>query len=187
METVTLERENTVLIESDQVDTVVSEKTSTVTVTEGTTTTVALDNNGILVHEEQTKESVVQGGYQGPPGIPGASTQFEYVVTGQVVGGNRAVTTNSSGQLIYPDLTSETSRVYGVTTQSAQQGELVQVQITGTQTEPSWSWDVTKPIFVGINGTLTQVTPTIGQVLVVGYPQSPTKLFIDRQPPIYMG
>jgi hypothetical protein len=187
METVTLDREKTVLIESDQVDTVVSEKTQTVTVTESTTTTVAVEALGVLVHQEEVKHQVVQGGVQGPPGTPGASNQFEYVVAGQTLGGNRAVTTNLQGQLVYPDPASPNSRVYGITTHSALQGELVTVQITGTQTEPSWSWDVTKPVFVGVDGILTQVTPTTGQTLVVGYPNSPTKLFIDRQPPIYMG
>lgn len=187
METITLDREQTVLVESGGVDTVVSQSTNTVTVSEVKQTTVSQEVLGNLVHEEELKEYVVQGGVQGPPGVPGASNQFEYVVAGQVLGGNRAVTTNSAGQLIYPDLTSNSSRVYGVTTHSALQGELVTVQIVGTQTEPSWSWDLNLPVFVGINGTLTQTPPTTGQTLVVGYPNSPTKLFIDRQPPIYMG
>lgn len=187
MEIVTVEKENTVLIESDQTDTVVSEKASTIVVTEGSSTTVATEATGVIVHEELVKQNVVQGGVQGPPGIPGVSTQFEYAVAGQTVGGNRAVTTNSSGQLVYPDLTLESARVYGITTQSGVTGELVQVQITGTQTEPSWSWNTVLPVFVGNLGTLTQTPPTVGQTLIVGYPQSPTKLFIDRQPPIYMG
>lgn len=148
---------------------------------------VVTSTTSVLVHGEEVKQTVVQGGVQGPPGVPGASNQFEYAVAGQVLGGNRAVTTNSSGQLVYPDLALESSRVYGITTHSAVQGELVEVQITGTQTEPSWSWNVNLPVFVGLNGTLTQTIPTTGQVLAVGYPQSPVKLFIDRQPPIYMG
>lgn len=187
MEIVTVEKENTVLIESDQIDTVVSEKTSTIVVTEGSSTTVATEATGVVVHEELLKQNVVQGGVQGPPGVPGASTQFEYAVAAQTLGGNRVVTTNSSGQLIYPDLTSENARVYGITTQSAATGELVQVQITGTQTEPSWGWNTATPVFVGPLGTLTQTPPTAGQILVVGYPHSPTKIFIDRQPPVYAG
>ena len=187
MEAVTIDKEKTVLIESDEVDTLISENTITVTVTDTTSTTVVLDSHGNLVHSDEVKQHVVQGGVQGPPGIPGASNQFEYVIAATVLGGNRAVTTNSVGQLIYPDLTNYNSRIYGVTTHSAQTGELVTVQIAGTQTEPSWNWDVTLPVFVGTNGTLTQIPPTAGQTLVVGYPNSPTKLFIDRQPPIYMG
>lgn len=187
METITLDREQTVLVESDEIDTVVYDSKNTVTISEVKQTTVAQEILGNLIHEDEIKETVVQGGVQGPPGVPGASNQFEYVVAGQVLGGNRAVSTNSAGQLVYPDLSSTSSRVYGVTTHSAGLGELVTVQIVGTQTEPSWNWDVTLPVFVGMNGTLTQTPPTTGQTLVVGYPNSPTKLFIDRQPPIYMG
>lgn len=187
METVALEVEKTVLIQNDDKQTVVSESNTGVIVTQTASTTVTQELLGNLVHEDEVKELVVQGGVQGPPGIPGASNQFEYVVAGQTLGGNRAVTVNSVGQLVYPDPGSPNSRVYGVTTHSAQQGELTTVQITGTQTEPSWNWDITLPVFVGVAGTLTQTAPVTGQTLIVGYPNGPTKLFIDRQPPIYMG
>lgn len=187
METVILEAEKTVLIQKDDPETVVSEKIESVLVTQTSSTTVTQEVLGNLVHEEELKQHVVQGGVQGPPGIPGTSVQFEYVVAGQVLGSNRAVTVNSIGQLVYPDLNSTTSRVYGVTTHSVVQGELTTVQITGTQTEPSWNWDISLPVFVGVAGTLTQTAPLTGQTLIVGYPNGPTKLFIDRQPPIYMG
>lgn len=187
METVALEVEKTVLVQNDDKQTVVSEKSTGVVVTQASTTTVTQEVLGNLVHEDEVREHVVQGGIQGPPGVPGASNQFEYVVAGQAIGGNRAVTVNNVGQLVYPDISSPDSRVYGITTHSSVQGELTTVQITGTQTEPSWNWDVTLPVFVGANGTLTQTAPVTGQTLVVGYPNGPTKLFIDRQPPIYMG
>lgn len=187
MDTIALETEKTVLIQTDDKQSVVSEKESGVLVTQVNHLTVTQEVLGNLVHTEESREHVVQGGVQGPPGIPGASNQFEYVAAGETLGGNRAVTTNAQGQLVYPDLTSNSSRVYGVTTHSAQAGELTTVQIVGTQTEPSWSWDLALPVFVGPAGTLTQTAPSTGQTLVVGYPNSPTKLFIDRQPPIYMG
>lgn len=187
MEAVILDKEIPVLIESDEVDTVVYQKTEAVIISTTSTTMVAQEVVGNLVHSDEVKQTVVQGGVQGPPGIPGSSNQFEYVVAATVLGGNRAVSTNSAGQLVYPDATAPTSRIYGVTTHSAQAGELVTVQIAGTQTEPSWSWDTSLPVFVGPSGTLTQVAPASGQTLIVGYPNGPTKLFIDRQPPIYMG
>lgn len=179
--------QDTVLVETPKTLTVVSENVLSQVVEKPESVVVSLVENTTLYHTTSSIEEVVAGGIQGPPGIPGTSTQFEYVVAGQVLGGNRAVTTNLQGQLVYPDPASTTSRVYGLTMHSALQGELVTVQIAGTQTEPSWSWDVTKPVFVGLNGVLTQTVPITGQTLVVGYPNSPTKLFIDRQPPIYMG
>lgn len=187
MELVTLDKENPILITTQNNETIVTSNNDSVLVTDSKSSTVSIQSEGNIVVEEIVSDTVVQGGVQGPRGIPGQSLQFEYVVAGQALGGNRAVTVNSSGLLVYPDLTSPDSRIYGITTHSAAAGELVTVQIAGTQTEPSWSWTTNLPVFVLIDGILSQIPPNSGQVLVVGYAQSPTKVFIDKQPPIFMG
>lgn len=186
MSTVALEKEKTVLIQSDKVDTVVFDNKNTITVTEVSSNTVSHEVVGNLVHEEEYKEYVVQGGLQGPPGIPGSSTQFEYHIAGSVLGGNRAVTLSSNNTLVYPDVVSPTSFLLGLTTGSAVLGSLREVQITGTQTEPSWNWTPGLPVFVSTNGVLTQTPPQSGQVLIIGWAAGPTKLVIDKQPPIFM-
>lgn len=173
-----VETENTTLITTQEHYGVV------VTQTEGTA--VALSKTETVVTSPELPSSYLTSGTQGPPGVPGASTQFEYHVAGTILGGNRAVTLNSSGQLIYPDPTSANSFVVGITTGSAALGELATVQITGTQQEPTWNWTPGLPVFVYANGILTQTPPTTGQVLVIGYSTSPTKIHIDKQPPIFM-
>jgi len=187
METVTLEQPTSILLTQEDLETVVVERDNSITVQNNQIQTATVEDNGVIVAEEQVLEHVVQGGVQGPPGVPGASTQFEYHPAGMTLGGNRAVTVNSSGQLVYPDTTQVNSWCLGVTKHSALIGELVQVQIFGSHTEPSWSWIAGESIFLGTNGVLTQTQPTTGQLIVVGTSQTPTRIFIDINPPIYMG
>jgi hypothetical protein len=187
METVTLEQPTSILLTQEDLETVVVERDNSITVQNNQLQTATVQDNGVLVAEEQVLQHVVQGGVQGPPGVPGASTQFEYHPAGMTLGGNRAVTVNSLGQLVYPDQTQINTWCLGVTKHSALTGELVQVQIFGSHTEPSWSWNAGEPVFLGLNGTLTQIPPVSGQFVTVGTAQTPTRIFIDINPPIYMG
>jgi hypothetical protein len=187
METVTLEQPTSILLTDEHLETVVVERDTSITVQNNQVQTATVEDRGTIVAEEQVLEHVVQGGVQGPPGVPGASTQFEYHPAGTTLGGNRAVTVNSSGQLVYPDPTQLNSWCLGITKHSALTGELVQVQIFGSHTEPSWNWNAGEPVFLGLNGTLTQTPPVSGQLIAVGTAQTPTRIFIDINPPIYMG
>ncbi len=180
-------QENNAVVEVLEKELVSTETIQSIVVSVSEGNSVITETQGSNLVTESLSPVVVQGGVQGPPGVPGASNQFEYFQAGVTVGGNRAVSVNSSGHLVYPDTTSEDTYVVGITTASAGLGELVQVQLVGTQTEPSWSWTPSLPVFVGSNGTLTQTPPTSGQVIIVGYSLTPTKIFIDKQPTVYTG
>lgn len=182
-----LEKPEQVLVTEVLSNTILGEPDQTLVVDKTLTSSVVTDKTGNLVGQEVIRELVVEGGVQGPPGVPGASTQFEYHLAATTLGGHRAVSFNNTGRLAYTDTQQTTSWVVGITTSSSLEGSVTQVQITGTLTEPSWNWTVGTPVFVGVDGVLTQTVPVTGQVLVIGNPVSPTKLFIDRQPPIYMG
>jgi hypothetical protein len=179
------ENKTTVLVEVSETSVVSVAEVLTVVEEKEYASTVVTENTNTLYHQSKITDTVVSGGIQGPPGVPGASTQFEYHTAGETLGGNRAVTLGNTG-LTYPGLSSPNSFVLGLTTSSASLGELVEVQITGTQTEPSWAWNVGLPVFVGTNGVLTQTPPTSGQTLIVGWAATPTKVVIDKQTPIFM-
>lgn len=202
-----------VLVTSSDTVTVVSEEVTGVLVETDNSATVSIPETNTIVLVDEISEYITTGiqgpigatgpvgatgpqgpqGLQGPegpagsPGAPGASTQFEYYVSAVALGGNRAVTVNSIGQLVYPDTTQVNSWCLGITKHSAVVGEQVQVQIIGTQQEPSWNWTPGEPIFVHANGGLSQTQPTTGQLIVVGTAQTPTSIFIDINTPIYMG
>ena len=147
---------------------------------------VATKTTTLAVTTVETAAVVTAQGAQGPQGPPGASTTFVYILAAENLGGNRVVSTNSLGKLVYPDLTQLDQTVIGITTGSASADTLAEVQISGLQVEPSWSWLPNLPIFVGASGTLTQTVPATNTVLQIARPVTQTKIFIDLQQPIYL-
>lgn len=112
------------------------------------------------------------------------------VVTAVAIGGHRLVVLNSDGNAIYADSHNLTHahKVLGITTGAASAGDTVTVQITGVLSEPSWTWTLDEPIWLGTNGILTQTPPepTNGDVfsLIVGFPTAANAAMISIQQPI---
>ena len=143
--------------------------------------------NELLIETVESPTVIETAGAQGPAGPQGPSNQFETHLAGQVLGGNRAVVLNTQGKLVYSDISSEDSFVVGITTSSAVENELTQIQIAGTMTEPSWNWIPGKPIYVSVLGVLTQTAATTNQLITVGIAYKPTSIFINLHPTIYRG
>jgi len=93
---------------------------------------------------------------------------------------NRMVIAKNS-QIEYADNTDITHSqiVTGIITQSVLLGQEVNVTISGEVIEGTWNWTLDEPIFLDINGLMTQTVPTIGFSLQVGYPTSITSMIID--------
>lgn len=100
--------------------------------------------------------------------------------------GHHAVMVGSDG-LVYAtnDDVSVISRYIGITTQSAIAGGTVNVTVSGKLAEPSWSWVIGQPIFLGVNGVITQTPPNTGVLWVLAIPVSEASvLFVKREPVI---
>ena len=140
---------------------------------------------------------VISAGMQGPPGPPGPSGggpgggggdgSLHYVAA-MPLGGNRVITLDDTGRAIYADQSvgAHLGRVLGISVGAVTGGEAVTIVRTGEMTEPSWSWALNKPVFLAANGMLTQVPPTTGFSLVVGFPVAATKLFISLREPLLL-
>ena len=75
--------------------------------------------------------------------------------------------------------------VVGLTVFAAVQGQSIDIVRAGIVEEPSWSWVADQPVYLGLDGVLTQTLPTGALFgLVVGFPIAPTKLFMSIKPPI---
>lgn len=104
------------------------------------------------------------------------------------VSGHRAVVLDADGRLNYAsnNVPDHLGRLVGITTNAALTGDFAFVAKAGIVTEPSWTWTVGSPIFMGANGLLTQAAPanagTFSQI--VGMPIAATRLFIDIREPI---
>lgn len=130
-------------------------------------------------------------GLTGPQGVPGAvgSTNYSSIVAGVVLSSHRVVMVNSQGKLIPASSLSELDayKIIGITTQSGVADAEIIVQHSGILEEPGWFWDTSLDIFLGVDGMLTQTPPTVGFSCIIGNVLSPTKIFINVQPPIILG
>lgn len=101
----------------------------------------------------------------------------------------RAVVINSSGKAIYADKdnNSHGTKVIGITLQEAAgAGEFIDIRNYGQVEDPSWSWALDQPIYLGDDGQPTQTPPTSGFRLQLGFPITPTRIFIDINDPTYL-
>ena len=74
--------------------------------------------------------------------------------------------------------------VTGIAANSATIGAAVTVRILGPLTEPSWSWTAGQPIYVGVDGVLTQTPPSAGYIREIALAVSPTKVIVRPMMPI---
>lgn len=131
--------------------------------------------------------SIIEQGPQGIPGIAG-NTVLQYVAGINLSGHRMVIVDIGSEVVIYADSTipSHATKVLGMTTGAAMLGNLATIRTSGELTEVSWNWDLSLPIWLGINGLLTQVIPSVGFSLIIGFPITATKIYIDIREPIFL-
>jgi len=140
---------------------------------------VAPENPRAVLAAPQTAAQIVaagQRGQAGPMGPPGEQTVV--CTAGQILSGHRAVYGNGSLVLLASadDLLSAECCL-GISLNSALQDEPVTVQRTGIIEELTWAWSP-GPVFLGMNGVLTQEVPQAGVVLQIGVALSASQLDI---------
>ena len=104
------------------------------------------------------------------------------VKAGADIGGHRVVTLDEQGRAVYasPALMRDVNRVLGLTMHAAVTDADIDVLRDGDAVEPSWSWDLSKPIYLGQDGTLVQqIAPESTFTLIVGFPISATKMYFS--------
>lgn len=163
-----------------------------VTVAEITTNSVTVSDQTTLSVEDNTV-IIVSDAAQGPPGPAGPAGspggQLIQRVAAQALGGHRVVLINSDGKADYASAATlaHGPRIIGMTTQASAQDALVNIQIYGEVTEPSWNWQLDKPVYLGIDGALTQAAPAQPASkfsIVIGFPIAATVLFVNPGIPI---
>ncbi|QIL81783.1 hypothetical protein G7047_19075 [Diaphorobacter sp. HDW4A] len=123
----------------------------------------------------------------GPKGDPGdgGGVQSIALPAGEALGGHRVVFARDGFAFhASRDDVFHANAVLGITTGSASAGSAANVQTAGVIVESSWAWLASKPIFLGLNGVLTQSPPTTGVSLVIGVPTASDSMLINVQMPI---
>lgn len=156
---------------------------------EGTSNVVTTDQGEVTVVETKTgSTTVIESTQIGPQGIPGTTSgvtsSFE---AGETLSGHRSVIVVED-KAYYADCTipGHANSVYGITKGAALIGSTVIVQRSSELEEPSWSWVVGIPIWLSTAGLLTQSPPSSGFSLILGFPITSTKLFINIREPIFL-
>jgi hypothetical protein len=156
-------------------------------------TTVVVIEATNAVASTETVTHVITEGRQGPRGIQGipgpAGSGGGISLTADTALGGHKLVACIDAELIYADnrQLSHASQFVGMTTHAADAGSPIQIINFGEFEEPTWNWTLGQPIYLGINGQLTQVEPqpsTAAFALVVGFPLSPTRVLFKAREPI---
>lgn len=144
---------------------------------------VVLEDDAIKARVQKEPDVVIAyvEGEQGPPGPPG-TLDYPKLISGQVLSGHRIVELNSEGKLVY----SNSINAIGLTIQASEVDSLTRIICLGPIEDPSWNWELDKPIFQGPDGVMTQELPTTGLLRQVARVISSSKIFIQFNQPIIL-
>jgi len=151
-----------------------SEEITVTTTEEVIETTESADE---VVSAVISEETITVNSFDGAPPVQGQ----ELIQAGQALSAYKAIAPDGSGSFIYADKDTPGHAfiVYGLTKQAINEGSAGIAQTYGAVENDSWAWEDEKPIFLGNEGELTQTPPVSGFSLVVAYPITTTRAFID--------
>ena len=105
---------------------------------------------------------------------------------GQNLSGHKVISAASDGKALYADVnTVTTTAIIGISLNAALHNDTVNVQNSGTLQHSGWSFTPQEPVFVGLNGQLTQTPLNAAYSAEIGVAISPDTILINIQPIIY--
>lgn len=130
--------------------------------------------------------TTTSGGGEGP--ATSAQTVINEYEAAETFGGHRIVRSNDDAtvSLADKDDADDADKVLGISTNAVNVGDTVTIISYGPLEEPSWAWDMAKLLFLGDTGIIVQDPPATGFSIQVGFPLSPTSIFVDIQRPIQL-
>lgn len=128
---------------------------------------------------------------QGPAGAQGAQGISAGAILRTVstpVGGHRLVV-SIAGQVLYADPSNiaHMGKLLGITMGAAIAGGSVEIRSDGEVQEPSWSFVVDQPVYLGASGLPTQVVPSApgaAFLQVIGFASASNRVLINPFQPI---
>lgn len=172
-----MEQESTIVI-INNVDSLVQQVEESTIVFVGTEDTVVQELNATTIVLEPEETTIIGGFVQGVQGPPGQDYTYINILSAENINGHRAI--NILGNM-------SNTPFLGISTGSAVSGDLLQVQQTGYLIHSGWNWVPGDPIYALDSGVLTQAFPLSGNLVIVGYGVTPTKMFIKQEPAILLG
>ena len=126
--------------------------------------------------------------YRPPSTLPDLADAITQAPASVSLSALRAAILNDAGQLEYASSSNQSHafRFAGVLPNGYSQGDMAIAYRMGEITDAVWNWTRGSPVFLGVNGFLTQTAPTTGFLLVIGAPTSATNLLIQPSDPIFL-
>lgn len=140
------------------------------------------------VHISREKgAAVILAGQRGPQGIgiPGpAGGSAVQRLAGETLSALRAVY-ELNGEVFTLDYrdASHISLLLGITLTAGSSGQLLNIQRSGAIDDSGWSWSP-GPVWLGVDGALTQISPVDGYDLLIGSATAATRITLNLQDPI---
>ena len=146
----------------------------------------------IVVNELKQLEIISQGpkGNKGDKGDRGdAGVNYVTKTASGSIGAHRFVISNSDGSVSYASQSNlaHLGKVVGITLNSANDAENVDIQLLGYITFNGWDFDDLLPIYLADNGLINQILPMSGFSQIVGFAESSDTIFINLREPIILG
>jgi hypothetical protein len=151
-------------------------------------TIVIASEEGQVIQSLPNVDVITSPNAQGPPGPPGrdGSAVGVTAVSSIAISGHRVVLVPATDvQYASNDDPTHVNKVLGLTNNAAAAGDDIEVVTAGEVIEPSWNW-TPGPVYLGLNGLLTQTVPTSGFIKQVGIAMTATRLLVAFWPPIML-
>jgi hypothetical protein len=122
-----------------------------------------------------------------PFGTPVSPQYQRTYITAHAMSGQRAVRRRPDGLIEYASAANadDAFPLVGISAQAADAGGAVIVQSGDDMVEPSWNWTPGEPVFVGVDGVLTQAPPGLAFEMSVGTAIDAHRLQIRLGVPVF--
>lgn len=122
---------------------------------------------------------------QGPPGPPGDSISLPSAIAAS---GHRVMSAQADGTLAYADQTNpELMAVAGFTTSAVEAGGLTVLKSTGLLDWPAANLTPWAPLFLGVDGMVTETAPVTGWSKRVATAVAVDRIFIHLEQAYWLG
>lgn len=148
-----------------------------------------------MVIKTNGPKEIVYASKQGPAGPPGADGSGAGIVektyqAAEATSSGKVVILDTSGEIVAADTTdlNDRNRIIGVSkTAAGLPGADILVVQFGEVEDPGFNFtDPDNPIFFDSLGVPTQTVPTSGFQLIVGFPISTTRMYVNIRQPIIL-
>lgn len=105
------------------------------------------------------------------------------------IGGSRIVITNGDGTASYADATNQNHKhkIIGITENAANNNDVLTIITSGELTDNAFNFTTGTPIFLGVNGLLTQTAPSSPSFQhIIGVAKNSTTIIIQQNQPILL-